>query len=435
MAQLHVPAASVAVVKDMEIVWTEAWGVLELGQPAQATPSTLFQSASISKAVAAVGALCLVRDGQLSLDDDIESVLHSWHLPRESYTEQVTLRRLLSHSAGTGTPGFEGYAADAPLPTLPQMLDGEPPANSPAVRLYTSPGTQFSYSGGGYLIVQAMMEEVTGAPFAQVMRERVFAPLGMDNSHYAPLDPALHARAASGHVNRAPIPGKGPIHIESAPGGLWTTPSDLAMLTIEIMRAYQGATGPVLTPTIVQTMFTSEFWDFGLGVRVLGEGDALHINHGGATRGWHGQFIAYPARGESITVLTNGANGYVLWPEIERGIAQSLGWPGWETEVCTPLALSPDEIAAYTGMYKGNDFNVEVRSTRLSDDDSLLGVCVVFGADTWAGVPTEEDVFELLDFEGQMVFERAPDGEVQGMELWFDMPGWSPYRRWGFEKA
>jgi len=82
MAQLHVPAASVAVVKAMEIVWTEAWGVLKLGKPAQATPSTLFQSASISKAVAAVGALCLVRDGQLSPDDDIATVLHSWHLPQ-----------------------------------------------------------------------------------------------------------------------------------------------------------------------------------------------------------------------------------------------------------------------------------------------------------------------------------------------------------------
>ena len=115
MAAFDVPAVSAAVVDGMEVVWAEAWGVREKGRSAEATPTTLFQTASISKSVAALGALRLVRDGLLDLDADIRTVLKDWHLPRDEYRGEVTLRRLLSHAAGTGVPGFEGYPAEGPF--------------------------------------------------------------------------------------------------------------------------------------------------------------------------------------------------------------------------------------------------------------------------------------------------------------------------------
>jgi CubicO group peptidase (beta-lactamase class C family) len=436
MAAFDVPAVSAAVVDGMDVVWAEAWGLCEKGQSQPATPTTLFQTASISKSVAAIGALRLVRDGLLDLDAEISTVLHNWHLPRGDYQGEVTLRRLLAHTAGTGVPGFEGYPAQGPFPTLIQMLEGTPPANSPAVRLVAPPGEQFSYSGGGYQIVQKLMQDVTGEPFAQIMRERVFEPLGMHDSTYAPLDPALHDRAASGHVNGAPIPGKGPVHMESAAGGLWSTPSDLLQLTLEEMRAYRGETGPVLTPELAHAMLTPAFWNYGLGYRVLGEGDAFRFSHGGATRGWHGQIHAYPARGQSVALLTNDADGYIVWPEVERGIARALGWPDWEPEVLEPTPMREADLAPYLGTYGAGGFAFEIRPATLGEsEDAPLGLGLHLEAITWHAAPTEPDVFELIEFEGQVLFERAPDGTIQSFDVWFGQPDWSPYRRWTFNKV
>jgi CubicO group peptidase (beta-lactamase class C family) len=379
--------------------------------------------------VTAIGVLQLVRRGELPLDVDVNELLRDWRLPRDEYQGEVTLRRLLSHSAGTSTPGFEGYRTEEPLPDLLAILDGLPPANSAAVRLIAPPGERFAYSGGGYLIVQQLVEETTGQPFGEYMRQRVFEPLGMQESYYAPLDPALHPRAATGHVKREPIPGKGPIHAESAAGGLWTTPTDLALLLLEVMRAYRGASGPVLDPDAVHEMLTPLHWEFGLGTRVLGAGRDLHISHGGATRGWHGDLVAYPARGQAIVVLTNGASGYVLWPEIERAVAARLGWPGWTPDVIEPAEPSTEELEAYAGTYTaGAELKIAVRVAP-SGDGLLLG------DEAWPAVPTTDDTFELLDFRGQALFARDGDGAVTDLEVWFDMPCWSPYRRWRFRRA
>ncbi|MFO7942893.1 MAG: serine hydrolase domain-containing protein [Anaerolineales bacterium] len=437
MARFHVPAVSAAVVRDMEIYWSQAWGVIEEGGEAKATPRSLFQTASISKFVTAVGALHLVREGFLSLDEDVKSYPGDWHLPRGDYQGEVNLRRLLSHSAGVSTPGFEGYGVDDELPDLRQVLEGTEIVNSPPVKVVKPPGEGFRYSGGGYLVVQKVIEEVMGEPFPEVMRERVFSPLGMKNSTYAPLDPEFEGRAASGHSNGKPIPGKGPIHVESGAGGLWSTPSDLLMLTVEIMRAYHGLSGPVLGPQIVQEMLEPRFWDFGLGVRVLGEGRNLRFNHGGATRGWQGQVIAYPEREESIAVLTNGANGYVVWPEVERGIASFLGWPGWEPEIVDPVRLKREDIEAYQGRYEMPGVRLELGWKSVEDYpwDPILGIEYEFEDLIMTAVPTERDIFELLEFEGQVIFARNQEGAVEGLELWFGLPDWSPYRRWNFEKT
>jgi CubicO group peptidase (beta-lactamase class C family) len=437
MARFHVPAVSAAVVRDMEIAWSHAWGVLEEGGEAEATPRSLFQTASISKFVTSVGALHLVREGILSLDEDVKSYLEAWHLPRGDHKGEVTLRRLLSHSAGVSTPGFEGYGMDDELPDLLQVLEGAEIVNSPPVKVIKPPGEGFRYSGGGYLVVQKVIEEVMGEPFPEVMQEQVFLPLDMKNSTYAPLDPEFIVRAASGHSNGQPIPGKGPIHVESGAGGLWSTPSDLLRLTMDIMRAYHGEEGEVMSPDIVQAMLEPHFWDFGLGVRVLGEGLNLRFNHGGATRGWQGQVIAYPERKESIAVLTNGANGYVVWPEVERGIASYLGWPGWEPEVVTPVRLDREDLEAYQGTYEMPGVKLELGWKSVEDHPwgPILRIEYEFEDLIMTAVPTERDIFELMEFEGQVIFARSQEGAVEGLELWFGLPDWSPYRRWNFEKT
>lgn len=432
MAYYEVPAVSVAVIDDLEIRWADAWGVRSTGSAEmhQVTTQTLFQAASVSKPVAAVGALSLVADGLLTLDADIGAYTGEWLLPREGYREAVTLRRLLSHSAGTGVGGFAGYDSEDAVPTLRQILEGQPPASSPAVRVVVEPGTAFRYSGGGYLVVQQAMQEVTGKSFADVMNEQVLEPLGLTSSMYAPLSPADAQRAASGHVSGEPLPELGPIHVESAAGGLWTTPADLATLLIELMHAYRGGSDTVITQELARQMLETHFWSFGLGVRVLGDGEDLRFSHGGATRGWHCHVLAFPERGEGVAVMTNGENGWLLWAEVERAVAEALGWPIPLPEPITSADLADELLEEYAGEYSlGGAAVVLSRSGQ--------NLVLELGSLQLQLIPTEpeEELFEIFEVEGQATFERDERGGVTGFELWVGEPDWSPYRRWQLERT
>ncbi|HEX7708857.1 MAG TPA: serine hydrolase domain-containing protein [Thermoanaerobaculia bacterium] len=184
MRELGVPAVSYAIIENGRVVTAVAHGVADLQSGRPATPDTLFQAASISKPVTAMAVLDLVEEGKLRLDDPVNSMLRSWRLPENELTAAtpVTLRLLLSHSAGTTVHGFPGYAIDAPRPTLAQILSGEPPANTVAVQVDLAPDTKFRYSGGGTTLAQAVLIDRSGLTFPELMRRTVLGPLGMRSS-------------------------------------------------------------------------------------------------------------------------------------------------------------------------------------------------------------------------------------------------------------
>jgi CubicO group peptidase (beta-lactamase class C family) len=201
MQVYKVPGVSIAVVDHFQIIWAKAYGVIETGSAKPVTPHTLFQAGSISKPVAATGALFLVEQGKLSLDDDVNRTLKSWKVPENEFTkdQKVTLRRLMSHTAGLTIHGFPGYDVDGRLPTLLEIFNGEKPANTAPIRVDLVPGTQARYSGGGVTVEQQLMMDVTGRPFPVLMQELVLSKIGMtDSSYEQPLPPALAAMTASG---------------------------------------------------------------------------------------------------------------------------------------------------------------------------------------------------------------------------------------------
>jgi CubicO group peptidase (beta-lactamase class C family) len=181
MAALKTPGVSVAVINGGVIEWAKGYGAAETGVGAPVTPQTLFQAASLSKPVAALAALRLVEQGKLALDQDVNERLTSWKVPENEFTkgEKVTLRRLLSHSAGLTVSGFPGYSAGAPVPELVQVLDGQKPANTAAIRADVVPGTIWRYAGGGYTVMQQLLMDVAGRPFPSLLAELVLRPLGM----------------------------------------------------------------------------------------------------------------------------------------------------------------------------------------------------------------------------------------------------------------
>jgi len=150
MRMRHIVGLSLAIIQNGKIVKARGYGVIGKNGGAPVTPTTLFQAGSISKSVAALGALHLVEQGKLFLDKDVNTQLTTWKLPENDLTraQAVTLREILSHSAGLTVHGFPGYAVDAQRPTLVQVLDGEKPANTPAIRVDMLPGSKWRYSGG-----------------------------------------------------------------------------------------------------------------------------------------------------------------------------------------------------------------------------------------------------------------------------------------------
>ncbi len=324
MAELKTPGVSVAVINGGVIEWAKGYGVTEAGGGNAVTPQILFQAASLSKPVAALAALRLVEQGKLALDEDVNARLTSWKVPENDFTkaEKVTLRRLLSHSAGLTVSGFPGYSAGTTVPALVQVLDGQKPATTAAIRADIVPGTIWRYSGGGYTVMQQLLMDVTGRPFPLLLSEMVLQPIGMTDSTYEqPLPETRRAAAASGHrTDGSLLPGRYHTYPEMAAAGLWTTPTDLARFLIEIQQALQGRS-KVLSPAMARQMVTVQKGSYALGLSIEGAGAAAAFGHGGSNAGFKCQMTAFVEGGRGAVVMTNGDQGGRLASEILRAVA------------------------------------------------------------------------------------------------------------------
>lgn len=331
MRQLNVPGVSVAVIRGYRLDWAKGYGVADRQTQAPVTNQTLFQAASMSKPVAAMGTLKLVERGLLDLDRDVNRDLKSWKVPANQFTRQhaVDLRSLLSHTAGTTVHGFPGYAAGERLPTLQQILEGVKPANSPPVIVNKVPGRGFRYSGGGIEIEQRLVIDVTNKPFPEVMRNLVLGPLEMSSSTYhQPLPKEFWPRAAAAHDGKGRvIPGKWHVYPEMAAAGLWTTPTDMSRYVIEVLLASEGRSQKVLRREMVLPMLTPQNGGpVGLGPFIEMRRDGKRFSHGGSNAGFRCDFVGLLKRGDGAVVMTNSDKGGALVGEIMKSIAAAYGW-------------------------------------------------------------------------------------------------------------
>jgi len=331
MQKKQVPGLSLAVIQDGRIVRARGYGVIERGGTTPVTVDTLFQAGSVSKPVAAVGAMRLVEAGKLSLDADVNAALKSWHVPENEFTktEKVTLRRLLSHTAGLTVHGFPGYAVGDARPTLLEIFDGKKPANTDAIRVDFFPGKLSRYSGGGYTVMQQLVIDVTGRPFPDFMRDTVLQPLGMTASSYEqPLPPARAALTATGHYPGAkPVPGRWHVYPEMAAAGLWTTASDLARFVIGVQLAIAGEPGALLPPATARLMVTSVKPGYGLGFAVAGAGQKQTFSHGGRDEGFDTQMIGYRETGQGAVIMINLNENSGFMTQVQWAIGNAYGWP------------------------------------------------------------------------------------------------------------
>lgn len=331
MALNRVPGLSVAVIDNYEITWAKAYGVVAPGEKARVTTRTLFLAGSVSKSVTAVGMMSLVERQRLSLDDDVNLKLRSWKVPENEYTktQKVTLRRIASHTAGLSVFGFSGYAVGDDVPTLQQVLDGQLPANSEPVRVVSVPGSGYSYSGGGTTIEQQVMIDVAGQSFPELMRKALFDPLGMsDSSFEQPLPRSLEPRAASGaEADGRMLAGRWHVFPEMAAAGLWTTPTDLARLAIDVALSAKGR-GRILSAPFAHEMLAPQPEANGeatIGFFIRAPHPSVFLNNG-SDIGFKAMLRMDVETGQGAIIMANSENGFLVATEYMEAIANAYGW-------------------------------------------------------------------------------------------------------------
>jgi CubicO group peptidase (beta-lactamase class C family) len=290
--------------------------------------------------VAAMGALRLVQEGRLSLDVDVNSVLHSWKVPDSELTKvkKPTLRGILSHTAGFNVHGFNGYVEGNPIPTLLEVLRDVPPAypSQSGIRIETVPGTKWSYSGGGYLVMQQMLMDVSGKSFPSFMHDAVLDPLRMKSSTFEqPLPSELRPLAATGYDPTGnSLQGLWRVYPEMAAAGLWTTPSDLAQFVIAIQRQLSGAANPVLSQPMMTTMLTTAGKacflcrsDDALGLFIDGKNKTLQFSHDGGNLGFESKMLGFTNTGQGAVIMINANDDSGLMDKVMKAIAKEYRWP------------------------------------------------------------------------------------------------------------
>jgi CubicO group peptidase (beta-lactamase class C family) len=328
MAHQHVPGLSLACIHSGAIAWAQTFGVARVGgEPV--TPETLFQASSIGMPVTALAVLRLVEQGKLNLDVDVNQYLRSWKLPTNRFTGQkkVTLRELLSHTAGATVHGFEGYAAGEKVPTLVQVLNGESPANSAPVTIDFVPGTEFRYAGGNYTIIQQILIDAMGETFPELMQEIVLRPLHMVHSTFQqPIPEKLRPLIAMPYDKDGNAIEGGPhAYPEMAVAGLWTTPSDLALFALAIQDALVGNPRAILSPSTAHQMLQPVRGFYALGFAVAGNGPDRYFSHPGVNVGFVAFLFAYET-GDGVVLMTNGQNTKALGLEIIDTLSKQYGW-------------------------------------------------------------------------------------------------------------
>ncbi|MES2376998.1 MAG: serine hydrolase domain-containing protein [Bacteroidota bacterium] len=417
MKSNHINGVSVALIKDYKIEWAKGYGWADSAQQRPVTINTLFQAGSISKSLNGVGILKLVQQGKLNLDADINLYLKSWKFPYDSLSKgkKITIANLLSHTAGLTVHGFDGYERGDTIPTMVQILNGERPANSKAVRSMYEPSFRHQYSGGGTTISQLILQDVTGQPYDTYMRNNVLNPMGMSKSFYTQPPPAAKENLlATGYNNDGKaVKGKYHIYPEQAAAGLWTNPTDLAKYIIETQLSLQGKSNKVLSPETTRLRLTPYIdKSAALGVFIIEKGNEKYFNHDGSDEGFVAAYFGSMENGNGAVVMANTDN-WSLLSEVINSLAAVYDWKDFYTpKIKNVVNVNNEILKSYVGNYKlyRNTFSVIMEKEGLVlRMDSKTKYKLYFTSDT--------DFFMLEMAGSEVKFTKDKNNKIIGFDI------------------
>ena len=356
MHYFDVPGLSIAVMKDYQIEWAKSYGVKEKGTNDSVTLNTLFQAASMSKPISAMIALKLEEEKKINLKQDINQQLKTWHLPENEFTRQraVTPELLMLHLGGLNVPSFPGYSISDSIPEITAILSGRSPSNTEAVKVEWVPDTKWSYSGGGYTVLQLLMEEASGTSFPKLMKESLFDPLELMNSTFEHnLSEKQQKMIAKAYKEDGKmVDGGYYIYPEKAAAGLWTTSMDYANMIVELEKSYLGESDKIIRPETSRRMLKRYRGDMALGIVLKNNGDSIALAYGGWNEGYICDVYSYLKSGSGVVIMTNSDNGYMLIQEIYRSLATEYGWPDFKPETIKTVTVPSSVLSKYAGTFK-----------------------------------------------------------------------------------
>lgn len=323
MKQYQVSGLSMVRIVEGHIQVAEGYGTLEAGTGNKVTGHSIFNACSISKFVTSMLVMKLVGQGLLDLDEDVNIKLSTWKVPENEFTRhsKVTLRTLLCHQSGIMDPegSFGEWDSAHGFPSMVELLEGRTPYCNEAIRVTYEPGSEFAYSDAGFCIIQLLIEDVFGKPFQMLMKEQVFEPLNMRGSIINPTisQPMSGQLSCGHHKNGELVDGKYPMYPYAAASGLWTTPSDLALLAIDFIDSLNGRSRIGLSDDRAKEWITpqgSKEWT-GLGVFLGGSDQEVEVSSLGWGVGFQCMMTIRPYSGKGTIIMTN----------TDQGVHQSKG--------------------------------------------------------------------------------------------------------------
>lgn len=426
MKHYNVPGLSIAVVKDGELRWAKGYGIANTKNGKPVDENTIFQAGSISKPLAALAALKLIQEGKLDLDTDVNTYLKDWQVEENKFTaeEKVTLRRLLTHTAGMTVHGFPGYQQTDEFPSVVQVLDGE--GNTGRIFVDTFPDAIWRYSGGGYTVMEKVVEDISGMPLEEYMAKNIFPALGMTRSTYnQPLTEEYHDNASAAYNSEGDLyEGLWHNYPEQAAAGLWTTPTDLAKYCIAIQNIFQGKAESILSKEMVEKMLTKHKNGWGLGPSLGFEGDSLTFGHGGKNAGFTNDMRAFAHQGNAVIVMTSADRGGGLNREIFNSVSNYYNWGLQSPRMIQKAKLSEAQLNQMAGNYKSSIevpgvgiyyVDITVKDDYLMIEDKIENATQKF-------IPLEELKFMDIETREQVDFKKDNEGKIIGFVYNGELP-------------
>jgi CubicO group peptidase (beta-lactamase class C family) len=419
MKKYNVKGVSIAVIHNHRIEWAKGYGYSDVEEKRPVNESTLFQAASISKSINSLGILKLVQEKKIDLDADINNYLVSWKFPydEKSGNKIISVRDILSHTAGLSVSGFPGYRKNDSLPSVIQILDGIAPSNTSPVRSLIEPGQKFIYSGGGITISQLIAMDVTHKPYDVYMKDAVLSPLKMKNSSFRqPPQESSESHLATGYkVDGAEVSGKYHIYPEQAAAGLWTNPTDLCKYIIETQLSYNGKSAKVLTPEMTRTRLKTVIDDAALGTFVNSRvtGSYKYFNHNGGNEGFCCTAIGCLNSGDGVVIMTNtDYNNNFILEEIANSVASVYEWKDYYLpQKLTVISPGINTIERYAGSYylDGKKLLFVVKDGEL--------VANLFADQYWKVYFTTDTDFYFRETKGQFHFLINQNDTCEGFAV------------------
>jgi len=332
MHETNTLGMSIAIVEDNKVKFTKGYGITDDDSGRIVSAETIFQAASISKALTALAVMILVEKGILELNKNVNTYLKSWFLQENEFTKgnPVTLKNLLSHTAGTTVSGFPGYMNKTDIPELINVLNGDSPANTEKITVDVRPNTLCRYSGGGLTIVQQILIDTLNKPYQDIMQEMILQPLHMNSSFFTnvklPEEKVKHI-ALGHHYNGSQVLGGYRVHPEMAAAGLWTTAGDLANFIIGVQKAIKGDSDAILTKKFADIMLTPILdGKFNIGFFNQKVGKEILVGHDGGNSGYDSTMLFHKYKGYGITFMANSNNGHKIIMPLLKSVASANEW-------------------------------------------------------------------------------------------------------------